>query len=262
MQKMENPSVPSTLEDQQRTKLAIDHNPGTGPRIVFCGGFKSHMRGTKACYLHALAQREGWAFTRFDYQGHGESPGDFEAGTLSCWLEDTLSVIDACGDEPLLLVGSSMGGWIALLAALKRPQRVAGLLVLACATDFTDALTSVLTPAQQDTLARDGRVLLACDYDDGEPYPITQALLTDGRQHQLLAGEIDVRCPVRILHGSADSDVPWQTSTQTLLKLKSDDARLLLVKDADHRLSDPAALAMIEEQLRALRDTLAPGNAP
>lgn len=245
-----------TDETSQRLKLAADHYSGSQPRILFCSGFKSNKAGTKAEFLRRLAADKGWAYSRFDYQGHGESPGEFEHGTISCWLEDTLSVIDAT-NEPLIIVGSSMGGWIALLATLKRPQRVAGLLTMACATDFTSALIEKhINESQKLELQHNGVIYLPSDYDDGEPYAITNDLIEDGHKHRLLEDRIEINCPVRMIHGTADPDVHWQTSSATLERLTSADARLLLLKDADHRLSKPQELALIGQSLSELYEQL------
>lgn len=226
--------------------------------MVFCGGFKSNMNGSKAQALEAWCQERSIAYCRFDYRGHGQSEGTFEEGNISLWLEDTLTILDSMVNKQLILVGSSMGAWIAQLACLKRPERVAGLLLLASATDFTrDLIEAALNEVQQRAIKEDGRVLLPSEYDDGSPYPITQQLLQDGANHLLLEGPIPIMCPVRLIHGTADLDVPWQTSERTLERLLSQDAQLLLIKNADHRLSTSDNLSIIKSILTELHASAA-----
>ena len=247
-------------EARQRSELAIEHLAGQSPHLLFCGGFKSNMAGSKVSAIRNHALQQNWGFTRFDYQGHGESPGLFEEGTISCWLEDTIRVIDQIPTDKLVVVGSSMGAWIALLACRQRPHKVRGLLLLAAATDFTlELIEDQLSPLQRETLQQSGYIHLPSDYDDGTPYPITRELLKDSRRHRLLHASIAVHCPIRMIHGSADADIPWQTSVRTLERLESEDARLMLLKGADHRLSDTETLAVICAELSALRDRVISG---
>lgn len=238
-------------------QLAWVRTPGTTPGVMFLGGFQSDMTGTKALALEAHCRAAGRAFLRFDYYGHGASTGRFEDGTIGRWRADALAAFDALTAGPQLLVGSSMGGWLATLLALDRAQRVAGLLTIAAAADFViDLLPARLSPEQQQRLARDGRIELPSMYSDA-PYPICARLIEEGRDHRLLHAPVPYHGPVRLLHGSADADVPWQTSLRLLERLESRDARLVLVKDADHRLSDPAAIALLCATLDELLDAAA-----
>jgi pimeloyl-ACP methyl ester carboxylesterase len=213
-----------------------------GPGAVFLGGFASDMTGTKATALAASCRERGQAFLRFDYSGHGESDGAFADGTIGGWTQDALDVLDRLTTGPQILVGSSMGGWIMLLVALRRRERIAGLVGLAAAPDFTeDLMARELSPSQRQALARDGRLELPSAYSDS-PYVITRALIEDGRRYLLLRQEIDLRVPVRLLHGMADPDVPFATSLRLAEKLQSTDVVVSLIKDGDHRLSRPQDL--------------------
>lgn len=213
------------------------------------------MTGTKATALDAWCRATGRAFTRFDYQGHGASSGRFTEGTIGRWRDDALAVIDLVTRGPLIVVGSSMGGWIAALVALARPERVAGLVTLAAAPDFTSRLIEArMTPEQQAAMARDGFITDPSDYDP-EGYEITRDLVEEGRNHLILGGPVAIRCPIRLVHGDADKDVPWSLSAELLARVESRDATLTLVKGADHRLSSPADLARLQaaiEELAAL----------
>jgi pimeloyl-ACP methyl ester carboxylesterase len=214
--------------------------------VVFCGGFMSDMTGTKALALEAFCRERGQGYVRFDYLGHGESSGDFADGTIGRWTDDALAVIDALDDEaPVLLVGSSMGGWIMLLAALARRQRVAGLVGIAAAPDFTRRMVEEeFDDEQRLALLHQGRVELPSEFDDG-PYVITQALIDDGNGRCLLDGPIALDIPVRLLHGMQDSAVPWQTALTIAEALQSEQVIVTLVKDGDHRLSEPADIARL-----------------
>jgi pimeloyl-ACP methyl ester carboxylesterase len=213
------------------------------PGVLWLGGFKSDMTGTKATALDFWATETGYPFVRFDYFGHGQSSGDFRAGTISRWKDDALAVLDQLCEGPQVLVGSSMGGWIALLVALARPERVAGMVLIAPAIDMTEELMWSRFPADiKTTLERDGVWLRPSDYDP-EPYVITKALIEDGRRHLLLGGRIAVGCPVRIIHGMRDPDVPWQLSLRLIDALASKDVVAAFIKDGDHRLSSPHDLA-------------------
>ena len=224
---------------------------GQGPTLVFLPGFRSDMTGDKATALAAFCAERGQAMLRFDYSGHGASGGAFTDGTIGAWAGDTLAAIDALTTGPLLLVGSSMGGWIALLTALARPDRVVGLIGLAAAPDFTQRLMwEAMTPAEQATLRRDGVLHVPSQY--GDPTPITLRLIEDGARHLVLTGSIPIRCPVRLLHGQDDPDVPWSLALRIAEQLETPDARVILVKDGDHRLSRPADLALLRQTIAAL----------
>jgi pimeloyl-ACP methyl ester carboxylesterase len=210
--------------------------PEGGVTFVWLCGFKSDMTGGKAVAVEAWAQGEGHGALLFDYSGHGQSGGRFEEGTISAWREDALAAIDAQTEGPLVLVGSSMGGWMALLAAMARPERVRGLVLIAPAPDFTEKLMwPEFTPEQQAEIMGEGFTLRPSAY--GEPYPITRALIEDGRQWSILDKDIPFAGPVRILQGMQDADVPWGHALALTTALTADDLVLTLIKDGDHRLS-------------------------
>ena len=205
--------------------------------MVWLGGFHSDMEGSKALALHGWAQASGRAYVRFDYFGHGQSSGAFEDGTIGRWRADALAVIDALTTGPLILVGSSMGGWLACLAALARPERVVGLVLIAPAADFTDKLLEPGLPEEaHGALARDGRWTRPSAYD-GDGYGITQRLLDEGRDWSILPGPVAITAPVRILQGGADPDVPWRHALALAEALTGEDVVFTLIKDGDHRLS-------------------------
>ena len=227
--------------------IAVRSDPGDGPGLFWLGGFKSDMKGTKAEALSQWARENGRACTRFDYSGHGESGGDFRSGTIGRWLEESLAVFSACAEGPQVVIGSSMGGWIALLLLLELRRRregtasVAGLVLIAPAVDFTEVLMWQRFPAKvRKEVEEKGVWLRPSEY--GEPYPITRALIEEGRNHLLLGGMIETGCPVRILQGVQDPDVPWNHAVELTSRLAQDDVVLTLVKDGDHRLSRPEDL--------------------
>ncbi|MEM8635005.1 MAG: alpha/beta hydrolase [Pseudomonadota bacterium] len=208
----------------------------TGPGFLWLSGFKSDMQGGKVLALEAWAKAQGHSFLAFDYSGHGESNGDFADGTISAWREDTLAVLDQLADGPQILVGSSMGGWMALLAAIARPDRIAGLILIAPAPDFTAKLMwPGLSADVQAEIMETGLHMQPSDY--GEPVPITKALIEDGRQWQLLDAPIPFKGPVRILQGMKDPDVPWAHAEKLVDGITSSDLVFTLIKDGDHRLS-------------------------
>lgn len=232
-------------------RLAYKALHGTGPGIVWLGGLRSDMEGTKALALDAWAQREGRAFIRFDYFAHGQSDGDWRAARIGRWREDALAVIDALTEGPLVLAGSSMGAWTALLAALARPERVAGLVLIAPAPDFTEALMWAGFPdAVRKQIVRNGEWAEPSDY--GEPLIITHGLIEEARQWLLLDGKIAFRGPVRILQGMSDADVPWQHAVRVCEALEGNDVSLHLTKGGDHRLSGPADLDRLIASVEAL----------
>lgn len=226
------------------------------PGIIFLGGFMSDMTGTKATALESFARERGQAFIRFDYLGHGQSSGRFEEGTIGRWVEDAVAVLDHLSEGPQILVGSSMGGWIMLLTALARPARIAGLVGIAAAPDFTEDMLAGLSPEARDSLERDGAYRQPSDYSD-EPYLITRELIEDGRRHLLLGGPIAIHCPVRLLQGMADRDVPWPTAIRVAEALESPDVEVTLVKSGDHRLSEPPDLSRLMRTLERLSDAAA-----
>ncbi len=226
--------------------IAVRQRLGTTPGLLWLGGFKSDMKGTKAEALDAWAGNQGRAMVRFDYSGHGESGGAFVDGTIGRWLEDTLAVFDACCRGPQVVIGSSMGGWLALLLLRALAGRagipaatVAGLVLIAPAVDFTEELIWKRAPADvRRAIEEQGFWMRPSAYQE-EPYPITRGLIEDGRKHLLLGGMIETGCPVRILQGVQDPDVPWQHAVELTSRFARDDVVLTLVKDGDHRLSRP-----------------------
>jgi len=239
------------LDRGDGVELAWARQHGASPTVLFLPGFRSDMNGDKATALTAFCAGRGQAMVRFDYSGHGSSGGPFGDGTIDRWTNDALAVIDRQTDGPLVLVGSSMGGWIALLAALARPHRVAALVGIAAAPDFTEALMwQAMTFAERATLMRNGILDVPSEY--GGPYPITRALIEDGRTHLVLDAPIGIDCPVRLLHGQQDPDVPWEMSMRIAERLTSQDVQVLLVKDGDHRLSRPRDLALLTRTLAPL----------
>jgi pimeloyl-ACP methyl ester carboxylesterase len=252
-------------EGRERRAIAVRAAPGASPGLVWLGGYKSDMRGTKAVALAEWAEREKRACVRFDYSGHGESGGAFTDGTIGSWLADSLAVFGACCRGPQLLIGSSMGGWLALLLVRelkRRPSQkekgnggeepsVAGLVLIAPAVDFTEELMwKRFTPEIKRELEEKGVWARPSDYS-AEPYLVTRQLIEEGRNHLLLGGMIETGCPVRILQGVEDPDVPWRHAIELTSRLASDDVVLTLVKDGDHRLSRPED---IERLLRAVAE--------
>ncbi len=241
----------TTLQTPAGTTLAYAHTPGRTPTLVFLPGFRSDMTGEKATMLAAHAQSLGHASLRLDYSGHGASTGAFEHGTIGLWTQNALQVIDHATQGPLLIVGSSMGGWIALLAALARPARVTALVGIAPAPDFTETLIwQNLDQPARAALQRDG--MLRTPGPHGGDQVITAALIEEARNHLLLNAPIPLACPVRLLHGLRDADVPWQTSLTLADRLQSPNVQITLIKDGEHRLSRPQDLAL----LRATIDEL------
>jgi pimeloyl-ACP methyl ester carboxylesterase len=224
-------------------ELASEKLDGRSPTVVFLPGFRSDMTGDKATALAALCAARGNAMLRFDYSGHGSSGGRFEDGTIGIWTQDALTAIDHLTEGPLVLAGSSMGGWIAMLCALARRDRIAALVGIAAAPDFTETLVAMLSFQQRAKLMREGMVHLASQY--GDPTPITRALIEDGRSHLLLDAPIALDCPVRLLQGQADPDVPWELALRIATRITSADVHVTLVKDGDHRLSRPQDLALL-----------------
>jgi pimeloyl-ACP methyl ester carboxylesterase len=225
--------------------IAYRRIAGASPGVIFLGGFRSDMTGTKATALERHCRETGRAFLRFDYFGHGASSGAFADGTIGRWADDATAVLDGLAAGPQVLVGSSMGGWIMLLAALRRPERVAGLVGVAAAPDFTEDLMW----ARYDETARGELVTKGIRYEpseyDAEPYPIAHRLIEEARRRLLLRASIAVRCPVRLLHGMRDADVPWQTALRIAERVESENVEVTLVKDGDHRLSRDADIARL-----------------
>jgi pimeloyl-ACP methyl ester carboxylesterase len=234
-----------------RRRIAVRARAGGSPGLFWLGGFHSDMRGTKAVALAGWAAEQGRGCVRFDYSGHGESGGAFVDGSIGRWLEESLAVFDACCEGPQLLIGSSMGGWIALLLARELSRRggtgratLAGLVLIAPAPDFTEELMwKSFSPEIRQQIETTGTWLRPSNY--GEPYPITRKLIEEGRSHLVLGNAIEVGCPVRILQGAQDPDVPWRHAFALADRLPSDDVVLTLIQDGDHRLSRPQDIARI-----------------
>lgn len=241
--------------------IAVRHRPGKAPGLVWLGGFKSDMKGTKAEALDQWAASSGHAFTRHDYSGHGESGGDFAEGTVSRWLAESLAVFRRFTEGPQILVGSSMGGWIALrmvqeLLKAGEGSRAGALLLIAPAPDFTsDLIEPQLEPAHRRELAEKGYMERPSDYGE-EPYVYTRALIEDGRRNRVLEGIIETHCPVHILQGMRDPDVPYQHALKLVDHLPADDVTLSLIRDGDHRLSRPQDLDMLVRTVEGLVERL------
>ena len=247
---------PEILETAQGRALAYHHTPGVGPTVVFLGGLKSDMEGTKAVHLEAWCAARGQGFLRFDYSGHGQSSGTFEDGCIGDWAQDTSEALSTLTTGPLVVVGSSMGGWQALLFARAYPNRVVGLVTIAAAPDFTeDSYAKSFTDAQWAALERDGQVEMPSDYM--EPYIITRRLIEDGRANLVLRAPLPLPFPVRCLQGTQDSAASTETAVRLLEHADSPDMRLTLVKGADHRFSDGPCLGLIEA---AIVDVLSAGT--
>lgn len=231
------------IDTPQGRRIAVMREAGTGPAVVFLGGFRSDMTGTKAAWLASWARERGRAFLRFDYSGHGRSGGTFEEGTIGAWAEDARAVLDTV-PHPAVLVGSSMGGWVALLLARRSPERVAGLVTIAAAPDFTEeGLWAAAPEAMRARLMADGRILVPSDY--GAPFAITRGLIESGRENLVLPEPLHLPFPTRMLQGTADREVPVTTAQRLLDHATGPDLRLTLVKDADHRFSSPRCLRLI-----------------
>jgi pimeloyl-ACP methyl ester carboxylesterase len=237
-------------EGNPRRRIAVRARSGASPGLIWLGGFKSDMSGTKALALEAWAAEHGRACVRFDYSGHGESGGDFIDGTIGRWLEESVAVFEQFCRGPQVVIGSSMGGWMALLLARQiarrevTPASLAGLVLIAPAPDFTERLMwNNFPPEVQEEIRTKGVWMRPSQYAD--PYPITRALIEEGRNHLLLGSAIDVGCPVRILQGAQDPDVPWQHAFALAQRLPREDVVLTMIQDGDHRLSRPQDIVRI-----------------
>ena len=233
------------LKTSSGRRIAYRKTSGDGPGIVFLGGFRSDMEGTKAAHLQAWAAVQGRAFLRFDYSGHGASTGGFEEGCIGDWVEDAAAAISELTEGPQVLVGSSMGGWIALLLARAVPDRIKGLVGIAAAPDFTeDGFWAGFSEAARAALIEDGSLNLPSDY--GDPLVVTRHLIEDGRSHLVLRDPLSLPFPVRLLQGTDDADVTRETALNLLDHAQAPEMSLTFVKGADHRFSDAACLARIE----------------
>ena len=244
-----------SIETAQRPRLAYRHTPGTGPTIVFLSGYGSDMQGTKAVALEAWAAAQGRAFLRFDYAGCGASDGAFEDQTLALWRDDALRMLETVVEGPVVLVGSSMGGWVMLLLATMLGARVAGMVGIAAAPDFTDW---GFTPEQKLTLLQNGRLEQPSDYSD-QPTVTTRAFWASGEANRVMIGPIEFDGPVRLLQGQRDPEVPWERAVALAGLIRSDAVQTLLIKDGDHRLSRDSDIALI---VRAVQDVLDSCSSP
>ncbi|TCO70879.1 alpha/beta hydrolase [Rhodovulum euryhalinum] len=239
-------TAPQFLTTPEGRRLAWHKTPGAAPGVVFLGGFMSDMEGTKATHLESWARAAGRAFLRFDYSGHGQSSGTFSEGCIGDWAADAAAAVTALTEGPQVLVGSSMGGWIALLLARAMPRRVAGLVGIAAAPDFTeDSMWAGFTETQRAELMEKGRIEIPSGYADS-PYTITRRLIEDGRANLVLRAPLHLPFPVRLLQGTADEDVAVSVALRLLDHIDCADAHLTLVRGADHRFSEPENLALIE----------------
>src|SRR6266478_6316546 len=248
----QEPAFIDVGRDEGGRRIAVRARAGSGPGLFWLGGFNSDMRGTKALALDAWAAEQGRACVRFDYSGHGESGGAFIDGTIGRWLEESVAVFERFGRGPQVVIGSSMGGWMALLLAREIARRepshasLAGLVLIAPAPDFTEQLMwNSFSEDIREEIRTKGVWQRPSPYGDGAPYPITRALIEEGRNHLLLGSAIEVGCPVRILQGAKDPDVPWRHAFALAHRLPSDDVVLTMIQDGDHRLSRPQDIARI-----------------
>jgi pimeloyl-ACP methyl ester carboxylesterase len=242
------------LNSSSGVRLAYQHIQGREPTVVFLGGYNSEMAGTKGNWLAEHCRASGRAYLRLDYSGHGVSEGEFADGTIGSWTRDALDVIDHCLAGPCVLVGSSMGGWIMLLVARTLRERVRGLVGIAAAPDFTrDLMWNAFDDATRGKLNREGIIFLESDYDDSLT-PVRREFIEDGARHLLLDEPIPITCPVHLLHGRKDPDVPWSTAERLMEQLEGSDVTISYFKDGDHRLSDETYLKFLSRALDQLLD--------
>lgn len=247
------PARAGILARADGASIAYRSLPGKGPGIVFLHGFHSDMEGGKALALEAFCREQGRAFLRFDLFGHGKSSGAVEDGCIGRWADDATAMLDDLTEGPQILVGSSLGGWIALLTALRRRPRIAGLVGIAAAPDFTeDLMWRDFTPEQRRELIETGRVVMENCGQPEKPWTIPRRLIEEARNHLLLRDAINLDCPVRLIHGQKDADVPWQTALRIADCLAGNDVEVTLIKDGDHRLSRDEDLARLVRVVAAL----------
>lgn len=247
--------MPKYLNTPSGRRIAYESHIGSGPGIVFLGGFMSDMEGTKAVFLEKYCKSKGCTFLRFDYSGHGQSSEAFTDGCIGDWAEDAFQAITQLTDGPVVLVGSSMGGWISLLLAKRIPEKIAGLVTIAAAPDFTeDGFWADFNADARKQLKTDGVVNVPSDY--GDPYPITLHLIEDGRDHLVLRSPLHLPFPVRLLQGDCDEDVSVATANRLFAHATGPDIHLTLIKGADHRFSDETALAILKSTLTAMIEGL------
>jgi len=243
---------PAFIEFSDGRRLAYTLSEGKLPGVVFLGGFNSDMTGTKAMALEAFCRRQGQRFLRFDYTGHGQSSGDFVQGTIGDWKRDAIDMLEHIAPGQNILVGSSMGGWIMLLAALTLKEKVAGLVGIASAPDFTEMLLWVSASDEQKKQLEEEGVIMVPSCSGEDPYPITRTLIEEARNHLVLGAYIPLDIPVRLIHGMQDEDVSWKVSEKLVECLVSSDVTLTLIKNGGHRLSEPEQLEIIFREISAL----------
>ncbi len=249
--------MPKFITTTDGLSIAYNFLPGNSPAVIFMPGFFSHMQGTKALWLEKCCRERGQAYVRFDYRGHGESDGKFEEGTVSDWLNDTLLILDNIAPTPVVAVGSSMGGWIALLAALARPDIIAGLVGIASSPDFTQSIYEErMSDAQRNEMDEKGFISSPSEYQE-EPVIITRELIEDGKKHLLLNREkLNLDVPVCLIHGKKDADVSWKKSLELQKKIGSNRCELILVPDGEHRLSRPQDLKLIDRLVQKITSSV------
>jgi pimeloyl-ACP methyl ester carboxylesterase len=235
-------------------RLAYQRLPGRGPGVVFLGGYASDMTGSKASFLAECCKSNNRAFLRFDYSGHGQSEGDFKNGTIGAWFQDSLAVFDQLTEGPQIVVGSSMGGWLGLMLCMQRPERIKAFIGVAAAPDFTETLMwEMFSDKQREQLRRDGVI-----YDENAPpeerAPITLRLIEEARQHLMLTAPIPLDCPVRLLQGMQDRDVPWTYASHIADAITGENIRVTLIKDGNHRLSREQDLALLWQAVEEFTD--------
>ena len=241
--------IPSFVIGDQDRKIAYHKTDGQGLTVIFCGGYMSDMEGTKALFLEKTCKELGLSYVRFDYSGHGQSSEEFTDGTIGKWKDDALAIIDQVTDGPLIIVGSSMGGWIGLLVSLARKERIAAFIGIAAAPDFTrELMWDKYSEAIKNTLKTEGVYLEPSEYSD-EPYRVSYGLIQDGENHILLNKRIELHCPIRLFHGLLDEDVPSEYSSRIAEKVMSDDVIISFNKNGDHRLSTEADLERLKSAL-------------
>lgn len=243
-------------------RLAISRTPGSEPGIVFFGGLRSSMEGAKALHVEAWCRREGRACLRFDYSGHGRSDGRFEDGTITRWLADARAVLDEAVAGPQIFVGSSLGGWIALLLAIERPEKLAGFMGISTAADFTEFIYNELfSDAHREEMRQDGRVRVP-DCHGGPPFEITRNLIEDGKRHLLLTRDaIPLSCPVRMIHARHDRDAPWDAGLRLADRIAGADVRVTIVKDSDHQLARPVDLVLLDNEMTSILNVISTPEA-
>ena len=241
------------LATQTGQKLAYSFTKGTGPTVVFLGGFKSDMEGSKAIFLEKWAKKRNRSFLRFDYSGHGQSTGDYLNLGIGDWFNDTKQIIELTKNSGLILIGSSMGGWISLLLSRELGSRLKGLITIAAAPDFTeDSMWKNFTEDQKKAVLNKGILYLPSDY--GEPYPITRYLIENGRQNLVLREPLELTCPVRLMQGTEDTAVTRETALKLFDHISADDLSLFFKRGADHSFSDPSCLEILQKNLENILD--------